>query len=112
MAGKFVISKRSNGDFQFNLKAGNGQVILASQGYADKGGCSNGIESVRKNATDDARFERKTSSNSKPFFNLLAGNGQVIGSSEMYSSESARDAGIELVMANAAGASVDDQTAA
>ena len=32
MAGKFVISKRSNGDFQFNLKAGNGQVILASQG--------------------------------------------------------------------------------
>ena len=52
MAGKFVISKRSNGDFQFNLKAGNGQVILASQGYADKAGCKNGIESVKKNAPD------------------------------------------------------------
>ena len=34
MAGKFVISKRSNGEFQFNLKAGNGQVILASEGHS------------------------------------------------------------------------------
>ena len=52
MAGKFEISKRSNGEYQFNLKAGNGQVILASQGYADKAGCKNGIESVKKNAPD------------------------------------------------------------
>ena len=52
------------------------------------------------------------SENGSPYFNLKAANGQVIGSSEMYSSESARDAGIESVMANAAGASVDDQTAA
>ena len=111
MAGKFVISKHSNGDFQFNLKAGNGQVILVSQGYADKGGCSNGIESVKKNATDDARFERKTSSNGKPFFNLLAGNGQVIGSSEMYESEASRDNGIASVKANAPDASVVDETA-
>ena len=69
MAGKFVISKRSNGDFQFNLKAGNGQVILASQGYADKAGCKNGIESVKKNSPEDGRYERKTSSNDRPFFN-------------------------------------------
>ena len=30
--GKFVITKRANGEFQFNLKAGNGQTILASEG--------------------------------------------------------------------------------
>ena len=58
------------------------------------------------------KFELKKSKNDKFFFSLLAGNGQTILSSEMYSSESARDAGIESVMANAAGASVDDQTAA
>ncbi|MFT3754608.1 MAG: YegP family protein [Pseudoxanthomonas sp.] len=111
MAGKFVLSKRSNGDFQFNLKAGNGQVILASQGYADKSGAKNGIESVRKNSTDDGKFERKVSSNGKPFFNLLAGNGQVIGTSEMYESEASRENGIKSVQTNAPDAELVDETA-
>lgn len=111
MAGKFVIGKRSNGDFQFNLKAGNGQVILASQGYADKGGCKNGIESVKKNSPDDGRYERKMSSNGKWFFNLLAGNGQVIGTSEMYESEAGRENGIASVKTNGPDAAVVDETA-
>ena len=111
MAGKFEISKRKNGEFQFNLKAGNGQVILVSQGYADKAGCKNGIESVKKNSPDDARYERKTSSNDKPFFNLLAANGQVIGSSEMYESTASRENGIASVKANAPDAAVVDETA-
>ena len=50
--GKFVISKRKSGEFQFNLKAGNGQTILASEGYTTKASCENGVESVKKNAPD------------------------------------------------------------
>ena len=106
--GKFVITKRSNGEFQFNLKAGNGQTILASEGYASKTSCENGIQSVKKNAPDDANYDRKTSSNGKYFFNLKAGNGQVIGSSEMYESAAARDNGIESVKKNAPDATVED----
>jgi len=109
--GKFIISTRTNGEFQFNLKADNGQVILTSEGYSAKAGCENGIESVRKNSADEGRFERKTASNGKFFFNLKAGNGQVIGSSQMYESEASRDNGIESVMRNAPDASVDDTTA-
>jgi len=108
--GKFVISTRTNGEFQFNLKADNGQVILTSEGYSAKAGCENGIESVRKNSADEGRFERKTAANGKFFFNLKAGNGQVIGSSQMYESEAGRDNGIESVMRNAPDASVDDTT--
>ena len=48
MSGKFVISKRSNGEYQFNLKASNGQVVLTSEGYKDRAGCENGIASVKK----------------------------------------------------------------
>ena len=110
MAGKFEISTRSNGEFQFNLKAGNGQVILSSQGYASKPSCTNGIESVRSNSQDDARFERKEASDGRPYFNLLASNGQVIGSSQMYADTSGRDNGIDSVKTNAADASIDDQT--
>lgn len=108
--GKFVISKRKNDDYQFNLKAGNGQIILASQGYSTKAACENGIESVRKNSQDDARFERNTSSNGKPYFNLKASNGQIIGTSEMYESNASCENGIESVKKNAPDATVDDET--
>ena len=57
--GKFEVSTRTNGEFQFNLKADNGQVILTSQGYAGKDGCMNGIESVRKNSQDENMFEKR-----------------------------------------------------
>jgi uncharacterized protein YegP (UPF0339 family) len=106
--GKFVITKRTNGEFQFNLKASNGQVILSSQGYAAKASCENGIESVRNNSADDARFDRKTSTNGKDYFNLTATNGQIIGSSELYESLAARENGIESVKKNAPDAGVED----
>lgn len=109
--GKFVITKRTNGEFQFNLKAGNGQTILASEGYSTKASCENGIESVKRNAQDDGRYELKTSSNGKFYFTLKASNGQVIGMSEMYESSSSRDNGIASVKSNAADATIDDQTA-
>ena len=104
MPGKFELKTAANGKFHFNLKAGNGQIILSSEMYESKAAAENGIESVKKNAGDDARYERKTASSGKPFFSLKASNGQVIGSSEMYESESARDNGIESVKSNAPGA--------
>ncbi|MBL7887743.1 MAG: YegP family protein [Flavobacterium sp.] len=109
--GKFVITTRKNGEYQFSLKAGNGQEILGSEGYTTKSACQNGIESVKKNSQDDARFERLESKNGKWYFNLKATNGQIIGSSEMYESASSRDNGIESVKKNAPDADVDDQTA-
>ncbi len=109
--GKFVITKRTNGEFQFNLKAGNGQTILTSEGYSTKAACLNGIESVKTNSADDNKFDRKESSNGKPYFNLKATNGQIIGASEMYESTAARENGIESVKTNAPAATTDDQTA-
>ncbi len=105
---KFEIYKDKKGEFRFRLKAGNGQNILASEGYAAKSGCNNGIASVRKNATDDSRFDRLTTSNGKPYFNLKAGNNQVIGTSEMYSSTSAMENGINSVKTNAPKATIED----
>ena len=50
MSAKFVIKKDKRGEFRFNLKAGNGEIIATSEGYTTKAGCKNGIESVKKNA--------------------------------------------------------------
>ncbi|MFZ6001448.1 MAG: YegP family protein [Bacteroidota bacterium] len=105
--GKFVISTRSNGEFQFNLKADNNQVILTSEGYTTRAACEKGIESVKVNAPDDNRYERKRSANDKHFFNLKAANNQVIGTSEMYESSTGMENGIASVMRNAPDATVE-----
>jgi uncharacterized protein YegP (UPF0339 family) len=106
--GTFLVSKRKNDEFQFVLKAGNGQIILVSEGYIAKASCENGIESVRKNSQVDERFDKLESKNGKPYFNLKATNGQIIGSSEMYESTAARDNGIESVKKNAPDADVKE----
>ncbi len=49
---KFEIYTDKAGEFRFRLKARNGEIILASEGYKAKASCENGIESVRKNAPD------------------------------------------------------------
>lgn len=108
MSGKFECSVGKDGKHRFNLVAGNGQVILTSQGYADVSGCRNGIESVRKHAADGAMFEKKTSSDGKFHFTLKAANGQVIGTSQRYASEAGCDNGIDSVKRHAADATVVD----
>ena len=110
MAGKFELKKSKNDKYFFSLLAGNGQVILTSEMYESKASASNGIESVRKNSSDDARYERLMGKNDAPYFTLKAGNHQVIGNSQMYSSASARDSGITSCKTNAPGAAIDDQT--
>ena len=112
MAAKFQIRPAKDGQFVFNLKAGNGEVILTSEVYSSKSAAQNGIESVKANASVDGRFERKTSKANQPFFVLKAANGETIGKSEMYSSASAMEGGIASVKKNAASAAIEDNTAA
>jgi uncharacterized protein len=108
MAGKFDLKKSTSGKFYFNLKAGNGQTILTSEMYESKSGATNGIDSVKRNAPDDNRYERKKSGNGEPYFVLKAANGEPIGRSENYSSESAMENGIQSVKENAPTAAIED----
>ena len=108
MSGKFELKKSPSGQFIFNLKAGNAQIILTSELYKEKSGALNGIESVRKNSTADSNFERKTSVKNEPYFVLKSSNGQIIGKSEMYSSVAAMENGIASVKAHALESKLDD----
>lgn len=107
--GKFVNKTGNDGQYYFNLKAENGQVILSSEGYTSTGARQNGIDSVKLNAKDDSKYERLTASNGKHYFNLKAGNGQVIGKSQLYETTAGRDNGIQSVKSNAPFASVEDE---
>ena len=109
MAGKFVCSKSKDGQDFFVLKANNGQVILQSERYKSKKSCANGIESVRKNSQDENRFECRTAKDGRTYFVLKAGNGQEIGRSQMYKSDSGCKNGMKSVAKNAADAAVVEE---
>jgi uncharacterized protein YegP (UPF0339 family) len=108
MAGKFELKQAQNGKFYFNLKASNGQIILSSEAYDTRAAAMKGIESVRKNSTNDKRFERKTAKNGEAFFVLKAANGEPIGKSETYKTTRSMENGIASVTKNAANSTVAD----
>lgn len=97
MKGTFTIFTGTNGQYYFNLKASNGQKILASEGYVYRTSCVDGIQSVRNNAPIELRYSRKIASNGQYYFTLHGANGEVIGTSENYVSPQGRDGGIEDV---------------
>jgi len=110
MAGKYALMRTTDGRFLFNLKADNGEKILTSQSYEAKQSAQDGIESVRRSATVDAQFDRLTSKDQKPYFVLKGTNGEVIGTSQQYSSPSAMENGIQSVKASAQAVTVDEST--
>lgn len=100
MAGWYELSSNDKGQFSFVLKAGNAEVILRSEQYESKASAENGIQSVQTNSPLDARYDRKDASDGRPYFNLKAGNHQIIGTSQMYKDAAGRDKGIESVKTN------------
>ena len=119
MAGKFVIITAKNGEFTFNLKASNGEVILtASETYTTLSACKNGINSVKKNAgapvEDQTRDEKQSNPKFELYkdkggefrFRLKAANGQNIGKSEGYKAKASAKKGIASIAKNAPDAPV------
>lgn len=49
---KFEVYADKRGEFRFRLKATNGQIIAVSEGYKALKSCLNGVESVKKNASE------------------------------------------------------------
>ena len=98
---RFKVSNSPGGQFTFNLTAANGEILLASERYTSRASAENGIASVKKNAPDDGRYDRRMAQNNQPYFVLKASNGEVIGVSEMYSSKAAMETGIASVKKNA-----------
>lgn len=110
MTGKFEIKRAKDGEYYFDLLAGNNEIILTSEMYKAKASAKNGIQSVKRNSPLDERFQRKQGKNGKPFFVLKARNHEAIGRSQMYNSERAREGGVASVKSHAATAKVEDLT--
>lgn len=106
--GKFIIMTGADGQYYFKLVASNGQVILSSQAYTTGYERNNGIHAIHANSIHSSSFEKKISSTGKYYFVVKAGNGAIIGRSELYESAASRDNGIESVKNNARDAEVEE----
>jgi uncharacterized protein len=112
MPGWFEVQKAKNGQFYFNLKAANAEVILTSEMYVVKASAKGGIASVQKNSVLAGRYAKLESKNGKFYFTLKAGNQQVIGNSQMYASAKSRDEGLASVKVNGKAKLIKDLTKA
>ena len=110
MSGWYELSKTSIGQFRFVLKAANAETILNSEHYTTRSAAENGIASVQTNSALDERYEKKTTKDGHPYFNLKAANHQIIGSSESYTNDAACAKGIASVKANGQTKVIKDKT--
>ncbi|MEM7161006.1 MAG: YegP family protein [Bacteroidota bacterium] len=102
-----IYQSEKSKEYYFRLKAGNGEKVLASEGYSQKAGAQNGVQSVMKNCSDSNCYEMKQASNGKDYFNLKSTNGQVIGTSQMYASSDGCKNGMDVVKKAGAAEIVD-----
>ncbi len=110
MSGTYLLHSAGTDEFHWDLKAANSETILSSQMYKAKQSAETGIESCRTNSGDEVRYTRMVSKKQQPYFVLKAGNGEIIGTSQMYASDSARDNGIKSCRENGPTAVMKDST--
>ncbi|RLB61510.1 MAG: hypothetical protein DRI90_11195, partial [Deltaproteobacteria bacterium] len=95
--GRFELFKGEDGQHYFQLIAANGEQLLRSEGYVAVAGANNGIESVKTNAVIAEHFKVLEAQNGEYYFNLIAGNYQIIATSETYVTKAGAEQGVETV---------------
>ena len=113
-AGRFETFIGEDGQHYFQLLAGNGERVLRSEAYKTLASAKKGIASVKKNGQLESSFEVLEAESGESYFNLVASNGQIIGTSETYASKSNASRAVKTVMkivTNATDASAQTGTA-
>jgi uncharacterized protein len=87
-AGSFDIWQATDGQWHFHLKSGNGSILLTSEAYTSRTGAINGVLSTETNGVDKAMFQVTPAANGGFLLHLVAGNNEIIGFSQVYSTKS------------------------
>lgn len=122
MKAKYQVYRDIEGKYRFRLRAVNNKIVVVSEAYESKSGCLNGVKSIQKNCQSpvedktiegeslpNPKYELFVDADLKFRFNLIAPNGQIVGSSEGYKSKQGCKKGIEAVK-KSCGADIEDLT--
>jgi uncharacterized protein YegP (UPF0339 family) len=119
---RYQIYTDVGGKYRFRLRAANNKIMVVSEAYESKSSCMKAVESVQKNCQSqiedktiggerlpNPKYEIFADAKLKFRFNLIAANGEIIGSSEAYNSKQGCKKGIEAVK-NSCGAEIEHST--
>jgi uncharacterized protein len=96
---RFEVFQGKDSRYYFKLHAKNGAIVLQSQGYSGEAAALNGTFSVADNGVDAGAYVIQPSASGGYYFNLKASNGQVIATSETYSSKYDAERGRDAIVA-------------
>jgi len=96
-AAKFETFEGVDGQTHFHLVAGNGQLVLQSEAYTSVAGAQKGVASIKDNGGHADAYRVAQAKNGEYYFNLVAPNNEVIGTSELYASKANAERGAEGV---------------
>ena len=104
-ATRFQVFRGLDQKYYFHLRAGNGEIVLQSQGYSSRAGANGGVSSVQQNGADARRYQVLPAADGKFYFVLRAANGQIIGRGQTYATKASAERGVagcvELLAAKA-----------
>lgn len=83
--GKFVIEK-FDGEYSWDLKASNGQILCQAEGYTSKVGCTNSIEAFKK-CVETGVFKCVKDKTGRYCYKLYTQNNRICAVGESYSSK-------------------------
>lgn len=95
-SGKWLIFKRDDGSFYFELRASNGEKLLGSIDYSSMQGAKAGIRTYKNNIAKD-NFTIAQSKTGQFFFKLLSGSRQMLCTGETYSTRSRCENAVDSV---------------
>ena len=107
---RFAVLQADSGEYYFNLRSSNGQVIGTSETYVSKSNAERGVAAVKRAVAQaieaeaeagDVRFETVKGSDGKTYVHLRAANGQIVLQTQGYSSKSAAAKGVAAIEAAA-----------
>jgi len=108
---KALLKKSSAAEpFSFSFVNDEGKMVLKSENYKAKDSASKGINSVKKNCTEDKRYILKESSNGMYFFNIKSANGKIVATSAMYPSTQDRTKAIDQIKSQAPFCDTEEQS--
>lgn len=108
--GKFIITIKRNGLYQFLLMDDSGTTLLSSGGYVSKLNCTSDISSIKQNVDYKDRIELKVSKQGECYFNIIHLDGYIVAKSEMFATEEDCKNRIALIRKSAQPAKIEDIT--
>jgi uncharacterized protein YegP (UPF0339 family) len=97
--GVFQTFKGADGQYYFHLVAGNSEKVLQSEGYTTLSSAKKGVASVKTNAVNSKNYKLLQAESGDWYFNLVAKNGEIIGTSELYRTKTIANKAISTVKA-------------